>query len=397
MSAYFASVNGNQIVSGSLLIPLVGAWTADLHLATDAALTGAVVVVIGNLTLHGSVYRSSSYGGQTRARIVAGAGGWRSVIGKQGYGSRSGVKVSHVLQDAAGACGETVNVAKDMTIGNAYTRAEGNASDALWQMVAQKYIPSWHIDAAGVTQVTPWPASPVTTPFTPVDHRPDEGIVTIATEDYAAWMPGCTFSSPLLTGSYSSGGVEYVFDNDGKFRFLVLTGDTDRVNGPIDRIVMGHLRPTRFHGRYEYTISNPTTSTVDCTPMDDSFGLPDLTGVPLNGDSISVYTPPAGGACHVMFLNGVPTKPIVVWTEGNPSHADILAGTTPAAKLGDTVQSMLVLAPPSLTGTLQFAGAPGPMVVGVPYAIVPAASSLIGLTPISGTVTTGSSQVGMPV
>ena len=152
--SYFATVAGFPIVAGELLIPLVGAWTADVHLATANELSGPVEVVIGNLTLQGFVYRSQAYGGQTRARIVAGAGGWRTVVDKQGYGSSNGVKVSHILGDVASAVGETVNVPADASVGNSFTRAEAVASDVLWQLVSSGAIPSWYVDNAGTTQAT---------------------------------------------------------------------------------------------------------------------------------------------------------------------------------------------------------------------------------------------------
>jgi hypothetical protein len=83
----FASVAGYPVVAGKLLIPAVGIWTADLHLSAIGTVSGAVSVAIGNLTLAGFVYRQDSYGGQTRVRLVGGAGGWRTLVPSQGYGS----------------------------------------------------------------------------------------------------------------------------------------------------------------------------------------------------------------------------------------------------------------------------------------------------------------------
>ena len=47
MSQFFASVNGLQIVAGTLMIPLVGCWTADLTLASSTTISGNVTVIIG--------------------------------------------------------------------------------------------------------------------------------------------------------------------------------------------------------------------------------------------------------------------------------------------------------------------------------------------------------------
>ena len=194
-------------------------------------------------------------------------------------------------------------------------------------------------------------------------------------------------------------GVNFVFDNEGTFRLEVLTGSTDRYLGALNAIIARKVSPTRFYGRYKYTISNPSTTTVDATPVDDAIGLPELTGVPIAADSISSYVPPDGGECHVMFIDGKPSDPRCVWTSSPPTHADVLDGTTPAAKLGDTVQSMVVAAPPNLTGTIQLtAGSPGtPLLDGTPYTIVPLGSSLAILSPITGTITTGSAGVSLPL
>lgn len=389
--AFFASVNGQQIVAGSLLVPLVGAWTADLTLATQQPVSGSATVVIGNLTLIGYVYRSDSYGGQVRARLVGGAGGWRKPIPSQGYGTSGGVSLSTVLRDAARACGETVDVAKDTTIGNAYVRTafvSSVAGDVLWQMVSQGFIPAWYVAPNGMTATTSWPASVVSTPFTVTDQKTDEGSVEIATEDYVSWMPGCLFSAPQLSGTYTSAGVHYVWTGDGKFRFEVLTstGAGDRMLGPIQQVIQKELAPTRYYGRYEYTVSSPTKTTIDGSPVDPSQGLPDVLDVPLTGDSISAYAPAAGATCHIMFLNGLPTKPICVWTDQTPTSVDLASGTTPVAKIGDTVQSVvsgsLVILPGSLAGN---SGGPitGTLIVQ-------------GITPISGTITTGSSVVSAP-
>lgn len=380
--SYFASVNGLQIVAGTLLVPRVGMWTADLHLAGAQTISGQATVTIGNLTLQGFVYRSDPYGGQVRARLVGGYGGWRQRVAPQGYGSSTGIKLSTVLNDIARLVGEKVEIDADVGIGNAYVRvnfATSVASDVLWQMLAQGFIPAWRIDAAGTTQLTPWPTATITAPFTVTDQKPDEGIATIATEEYAAWMPGAQFTSPFTEGTLTSAGVHYVWDNDGKFRFEVLTGDaTDRVLGPIQQIIRKEIEPLRFFGRYEYTISNPSTKTIDGAPTDTTLGLPDLQSVPLSSDSIASYTPPDGGKAHVMFVNGQPTQPVCVWTEGQPTNAQILGGPNPVARLGDQVQCFL---PPTLP------------VVGV-VGVAPFVGTITVANPITGAITGGSSQVG---
>ncbi len=340
-AGYFASVNGLQIVSGSLMIPLVGIWTADLRLAANVQIAGQCTIIIGNLTLQGFVFRSEPFGGQIRARIIGGRGGWRRSVPPQGYGNPSGVLLSTVLGDVAAAVGEQLTVAVDRSIGAAFARvnfADSVASDVLWQMLAQGFIPSWHVDVTGMTVTTPWATKTVTSQFVVTDQKPDEGIIEIATEDYASWMPGCVFANPLLTGTYTSAGVQYVWDNAGKFRFEVLTGDSeDRVLGPFQQIVQKEIAPLRFYGRYEYEITASSTSTIDGIPTDTDLGLPDVMSCVLRADSISSYLPPVGGKAEVQFTNGVPTRPVCVWTEGNSAEVQLAGGGPAVGRVGDAV------------------------------------------------------------
>ena len=88
-----------------------------------------------------------------------------------------------------------------------------------------------------------------------------------------------------------------------------------------------------------------------------------------------------------MFVNGQPTKPVCVWTSGNPTNVAIQDGANPAAKLGDTVQSMV-------TGTLTVLG--GALTVGSTAGTPTGTIIVQGLSPISGTITTGSAQLEVP-
>jgi hypothetical protein len=185
--------------------------------------------------------------------------------------------------------------------------------------------------------VQAWPTSTVSTPFTVTDQRPDEGVVTVATEDYASWLPGVSFTSPLLDGTYTSAGVEFRFDGEGQFRLDVLTGQGNRLASALEAVIARQVERARFLGRYEYTISSPTSTTVDATPVDTSLGLPELQAVPICADSISSYVPPDGGTCHIMFLNGRRSRPVCVWTDEAPTMAQILKGAIPVALQGSTV------------------------------------------------------------
>jgi hypothetical protein len=122
------------------------------------------------------------------------------------------------LSDAASSVGERV-VAPSTSLGNSYIRQAGPASNVLRDLGG----PTWHIDASGTVQLTPWPSKRVGTPFTAIEQDGGAGIVEIATEDYASWLPGCTFTLPTLDGVYTNRGVVFTFDDDGTLRLEVLT------------------------------------------------------------------------------------------------------------------------------------------------------------------------------
>jgi hypothetical protein len=365
----FAALNGVPIVGGTLAVPLVGMWTADLRLASDQVQTGAASVTLGNLSLVGTIYRSSPFAGQTRARVIGGAAGWRSQVPAKAYGVTSGVSLKMILTDVATEVGESVSLPADTTVGPFYSRPADLASFTL-----RTFCPAWYIDTSGVTQIASWPVATVSTPFTVIDQRPDEGYVTIATEDYASWMPGASFTSDTLATTFQSAGSIYTFNEDGTFRFQVLTNDSgdDRILGPLGSLIDQRVASTRFYGRYRYSIASSTSTTVDATPVDSSIGLPSLNGLPLSSDSIASYTPPSSGACEVMFADGLPTYPRVVWTDQAPTAVGIAGGADYVALAGlvKTALSDLASWVESLTyipGVHPYAGLPTPLTVANPY------------------------------
>lgn len=215
----FATLGGVPIVSGSLVIPLYGMWAGDVRVATGVEMPDSVEIVLGNLTMVGHVYRQRAFAGATSCRLVAGTGGWREMVTARQYYFAGGVPLRMVIQDVAKEVGETAVVDSDESIGDAYVRQADRASLVLRQLAGA----NWYVDNDGVTQISAWPSDPVQSAFTIEEQDPARGLVTVATEDYASWMPGCTFAAPNLAGTFANGGVRYSFDGDGRFRLEVLT------------------------------------------------------------------------------------------------------------------------------------------------------------------------------
>ena len=215
--SFFASANGARLVAVSLGMPLYGLWMADIDGDLPETFTSPVTLVVGNLSLVGSVVRQGSFAGQNRTRLVGGFGGWRQDVSAASYSNPSGVRLSTVLLDLAASCGEQVKPpTPDVMVGQFFVREVAPASRILRQLVG----PSWYVDALGVTQIGTRPSAAITSPFSVEMFDTDKGEAVIATEDYASWVPGATFSGATASGTVSF--VRLAFGNDGRLRLVVL-------------------------------------------------------------------------------------------------------------------------------------------------------------------------------
>jgi len=217
--ADYGSLSGERVVSGSLMIPRYGAWVADVALAVQTLLPSPVTLTVGTLSLVGAVVRAGAYAGSRAYRLVGGRGGWRRNIGARAYTSAAGVLSSMVLADAALEVGEQVVTTAPEYLGSSYVRMAGPASSTLRQLAA-----SWWVDALGVTQVdTPRSAALITSPFLPTHRDGAAGLIQIATEAEGDWMPGRTFTSPLLNGTlHTVQAARFAWDRDGVARVEVM-------------------------------------------------------------------------------------------------------------------------------------------------------------------------------
>lgn len=215
----FATLSDVRIVTLSLTIPFYGMWTADVTLATEAPVATKTTLVVGNLSLKAAVYRQSTFVGKRSCRVVAGFGGWRQAIPRQQYQLDAGVKLSTVVHDAANSVGELVDVPVDRSLGRDWVRPNGPASDTLRRLAGA----SWYIDTDGTTRLAAWPLRPVRSQFNVIDFRSARGVAVVATEDFAAWLPGATFSNAVLQPPQKNAGVTLTIEEDGEARLTVMT------------------------------------------------------------------------------------------------------------------------------------------------------------------------------
>lgn len=323
------TANGFRVVSGSVTFPYYGTWSADLEVDATAALATAVTLVIGDLTVRGTVTRQALFAGSVRARVVGGAAGWRNVVPARGYAHDAGVKLSSVLADAARDCGESINVATDRVLGANYAREAGKAENLL----ALELDDEWWMDANGTTQTGPRASTPIVTPFNVIKRHGARGQIEIATEAISSWQPGRTFSSLTIPDTQTVSSVTVEATNEGKIRLQVLTADSaiDRLRSDMRSLIRAELAALTFAGEWEYTIASATSATVDVVPTDDR--MPSLTRVPMRpGLMGETVTPAAGSLCRIVFVNRNPARPECVGIIGNPSSATIGDAPEPLAR-----------------------------------------------------------------
>lgn len=144
--------NGLPVVRASIERPLVGPWTVDFDVDGEA-LSGAVEIVGGGLTLKGTVVRSGSPSLRSSAQVVAGGGQLGAVVGPR-FWRRATAKT--LLADLF-AGRETLDVVgsdagllgRELAL---WVRVEGSVSAGL-AAVARALETSWRTTALGAIRV----------------------------------------------------------------------------------------------------------------------------------------------------------------------------------------------------------------------------------------------------
>jgi len=331
----WANLNGEQALSARVTIPYYGRWVADVAVAISAATPTRNVLTLGDLALTGYTFRSSEFAGQFLVRLAGGEGGWGKAISPRSYQGDAGIKLSLVLGDVAREVGETVRIdpAFDVPIGSLYVREAGPASRVLRQLA-----PTWWVDPDGTTRVGLRDASAIASHFDVISYDGERGVLEVATEVLADWMPGRTFTAPTLPAPLVVGSVTHSVTNEGASRVVVLVGATQaeaagRLMQPLQSFEREDEPRRTFHGVYEYVVQDAGPP-VHAVPFDSTLGLPNAVG-PLLTVNGGTCKPTVGAECAILFLNGDPTKPRVL--AGAADEVDLAYAEGRVARDGDTV------------------------------------------------------------
>jgi hypothetical protein len=237
MAGPWSSLAGLQVVAGSVMIPWYGAWVAEISVAvTTAVPTTMVPLVIGDLTLQGTVYRQAAYAGARTALVVGGHGGWIKQVQARAYRLAGGVPLSMILGDVCTDCGETIGAATTaaiagQTVGPFFVREAAEASRTLSQLD----LALWWVDSTGATQTTPRTTTtyagsttdlahigPVTSHFDVLDWQGATGKFQIGTEVMSDWMPGRTFTNANVPTAQTVSLVTLDIQGSGSARVEIL-------------------------------------------------------------------------------------------------------------------------------------------------------------------------------
>lgn len=377
-----ATLNGARVTRCRVSIPKHGLWWAEVECASSDVLTGAVTLVLDDLTLKGTVISGGESDSRLRYRIAGGAGKWGKTIPSEAYANDLGVKVSTVVGDAARACGESVGTLPTTSVGPAFVRASAPASQVL-DAVAPK---GWYVDELGVTQIGARAKVTYTGTAPRISTNAARGTVVLAPAAIATLLPGA------VVDGVEAVDVEHVLE-DGKLRTTIWgarAGRTgDPVVGAISRIVEQITADHRFFAPWEYRVVQRTGERLDLQPVRVSSGMPDLTNVRVRPGVAGIKArPKLGSLVLVSFVDGDAARPVVTSFDDPespgwlPDDISVMGGGKRAARKTDPVG----------VGTLRFIGGSGGAQL---FYTAPGGTeeAVTTGTTVTGTITEGSIRV----
>jgi hypothetical protein len=323
------SLNGSAVQHGTLRLPRVGAWTADLVVDTDAAPTGSVALTSadGAHKLQGTVVRAGVDGERAHVLVVGGAGGLGREVAPVYY---RGVPLRLPIGEVLRAAGETLSTTSDAAVLGRllgkWTRERASAGTLLGHLL-DAVGGVWRVADDGSVWVgeETWPTADAADVDLIADD-PSHGRVTVGAASLPLGIrPGTVYNGQRV--SY----VEHTFDAEAaraEVWFEREGAASDRWGVALDALVRHTMREVLWHARFPARVVRQNADlTLDLDPDDDR--LPDLVAVPLRlpvpGATVKVA---AGCRVLVAFEAGDPRRPIAeVWESGTLNELVLAAAT----------------------------------------------------------------------
>jgi len=187
-----ASVNGIDVVSATIRMPLIGAWSTDVVVDTAAGVSGACTLALdGGLTLVGFAARTGVFLETSYVRITGGpAGGLGKPARIQHY---RGTTVRGIIGELMRTSGETLSATADPAILalqlTAWTQQRQTVRQALSSLIEDRRVGagvSWRVLPDGTVWIgtETWPDAGLTAPddYQELVELPSEGWVDLGSE-----------------------------------------------------------------------------------------------------------------------------------------------------------------------------------------------------------------------
>lgn len=315
MTLPWGTLGGERVTRGCVYVPGIGVWHADLEMEGEPSLSGRQTLALGDLRLAGSIAepRSGANAAVASYQLVAGAGGWSSVLPARSYHNDAGVRASTVVEDAAREAGETLGSTSSDVVGADYVRARGPASVTIADIAAG--VP-WWVDFEGTTRIGARAETDAEADaYEVLEVDAANRIVTLAVDDLTRIGIGSILrerlDAPLVVRS-----MEIEIDDAGSVRVRAWCGapstSSSRLARGLRRFV-DHVRSDRMLGVWAYQVVRQNTDgRLELRPVEASIGLPDVGPVKAwPGIAGASATVEAGAEVLVEFVNGDRRKPIV--------------------------------------------------------------------------------------
>jgi len=377
------TLNAQPLLALSLVIPRLGAWTADVAVDSDTDVTGAVTLDLEGRIWRGTVVRGAVAFGRWSGRIVGGAGGLQRELPPVAF---AGTTHRAVFDETLRAAGETAAaIEADLSAPlNRWHRVR-QTGDVTIAEIARATGLSWRVLSAGFVWlgVESWVA------VTPRDvdvmsREPITGCYELAGDAALDLEPGTTVT--LDGTSVRIGAVTHRLDGVA-LRTSVLEEREDVAGGRLmaafEAVVRRITRRLDYSGVYSATVVQQHASgRLDLRPEDPR--RPSCADVPyrtLPGLTVEI---PAGSLVSFTYENADPRRPVVVlWEPSTEATRWAVNGSSKQLARTDdtTANGKLVFGP---TGTFVAYVAPGGLDV-----LTPPGGSIATLTG----VLTGSSII----
>jgi hypothetical protein len=332
------TLNGTPVTSLTVLLPRIGAWTADVELDDATAPTSRVVIAVaGVLSLSGTVARGGAELERWRGRIVGGAGGLKREVPAV---SQQGSTLALALADVLRAAGERLasNVVDLSAAAPLWHRIAAPAALAVGD-VARAAGCAWRVLPDGSVWVgrETWPE--VAPDVDVIDWRPELGRLELA-GDVLGILPGQTLRARADL-AVRVGCVEHRATADA-LRTVVLVEPEERERGrlvdAVSRLVAALTRRLDYQALYPSTVvTQREDGTLDLHPDDPR--VPDCRGVPIRGLPGVRVTVPDGARVLLTYEGGSPARPVAtLWEADAVTRITVNGGTHRAAREGHAVR-----------------------------------------------------------